>query len=88
MEVYDDSIIKKLTNICTFASNKAVILNGSIRYLPKTNIAYIEPSRLITKDGKYMIFGNNNINCICNKTLHNKLSLKELENNIRRDAIK
>ena len=64
------------------------ISNGGIRYIPKTNIAYIEPSRLIV-DGKcYLIFGSNEINYISETNIYNEFPIKQLEDKIRRDAIK
>jgi len=86
--ILNDNVVRKLKNTCTFASKRFEIGNGSIRYIPKTNIAYIEPSRLIV-DGKfYLIFGSNEINYINETTIYNEFSIKQLEDKIRRDAIK
>ena len=86
--ILNDNVVRKLKNTCTFASKRFEISNGSIRYIPKTNIAYIEPSRLIV-DGKcYLIFGSNEINYISETNIYNKFPIKQLEDKIRRDAIK
>ena len=86
--ILNDNVVRKLKNTCAFASKRFEISNGSIRYIPKTNIAYIEPSRLIV-DGKcYLIFGSNEINYISEANIYNVFPIKQLEDKIRRDAIK
>lgn len=79
----DENIIKKLKNTCTFASKKGKIHLGSIRYIPKTNIAYIEPTSLIVDGKRYLIFGSKHINYISETTIYNELTFKELEEKIK-----
>ena len=48
---------KKIVNMASFNGAKACINNGSIRYIPKTNIAYIEPFRVeIINKSKKILF--------------------------------
>ena len=86
--ILNDNVVRKLKNTCTFALKRFEISIDSIRYIPKTNIAYIELSRLIV-DGKcYLIFGSNEINYISETNIYNEFPIKQLEDKIRWDAIK
>lgn len=77
-----------MKNTCTFASKWFEISTGSTGYIPKNNITHFEPSRLIV-DGKcYLIFGSNAINYISETNIYNKFPIKQIEDKIRRDAIK
>lgn len=87
--VLNNNIKKRLHNICAFASKKGVITGGSVRYIPKTNIAYIEPICLQIDNKTYIIFGKEKINYIGDTTLYNPVSITELEEIInRRDVTK
>ena len=84
----DEVLEKRIKNTLRFLNIKSKIIKGNIIHIPKTNIAYIEPSRLIV-DGKcYLIFGSNEINYISETNIYNEFPIKQLEDKIRRDAIK
>ena len=58
----EESLLNKINNICSFMGKKAIIINGAIRCLDKTNIAYIEPHRCVIDGNLYLLFnGNDNI---------------------------
>jgi len=82
--VLNNNIKKRLNNICTFASKKGVITGGSVRYIPKTNIAYIEPICLQIDNKTYIIFGKEKINYIGDTTLYKNISITELEEIVNR----
>ena len=67
--------------ICDFAKVKPTFINGSIRKIDKTNLAYIEPHRIIIKDITFLIF--NYSNEIFIENLSNKIKLSELENYLK-----
>lgn len=67
--------------ICDFAKVKPTFINGSIRKIDKTNLAHIEPHRIIIKDITFLIF--NYSNEIFIENLSNKIKLSELENYLK-----
>ena len=42
---FEESLKQRLEFICEFAKDNAIFINGSIRKIDKTNIAYVEPHR-------------------------------------------
>ena len=49
----DESLKKKLEFICDFCNTTPTFINGSIRKIDKSNLAYVEPHKVIIKN-----FGN------------------------------
>ena len=80
-EISLEESLKKLEFICDFAKVKPTFINGSIRKIDKTNLAYIEPHRIIIKDITFLIF--NYSNEIFIENLSNKIKLSELENYLK-----
>ncbi len=52
----DDTLKKKDKNILMFLNIKAKLESGNIINIPKTNIAYIEPHKLIINNITYLFF--------------------------------
>ncbi|MEG1506656.1 MAG: hypothetical protein RR478_04060 [Bacilli bacterium] len=78
----DNELRKKILNLASFNGAKACINKGSIRYVPKTNIAYIEPFRVeITNKSKkiFLVFGDKNIIFISESNLRNPFKINEFE---------
>ena len=45
----EESLKKKIEFICSFCNTTPVIENGSLRTIERTNLAYVEPHRIIIK---------------------------------------
>lgn len=80
--VMDESLRKKLEIICDFSKTTMKVINGSIRKLDHTNLAYIEPHRVIIKDITFLVF--NNSNEIFIENLSNKMKITELEKYLKK----
>ena len=77
----EDTLKKKVKNILMFLNIKAKLERGNIINIPKTNIAYIEPHKLVINNITYLFFnecGNVYIN-----TLKEAITFNELENYIK-----
>ena len=48
----------KIEWACTFSNCEPKIKNGNLRMVKKTNIAYVEPHRVIIKNNLYLFFFN------------------------------
>lgn len=77
----EESLKKKIEFICEFGKVQPTIINGSIRKIDKTNLAYIEPHRIIINNITFLAF--NYSNEIFIENLSNKIKLSELENYIK-----
>jgi len=84
--VISEELKKKVTMICKFANAKCEIINGSIRNIKKTNVAYVEPHRLIANGTTYFILDE------CDKVFVNNLKteikMSELGSHIKANALK
>ena len=77
----EESLKKKIEFICDFCNTTPEFINGSIRNIDKTNLAYIEPHRNIINDITFLAF--NYSNEIFIENLSNKIKLSEIENYIK-----
>ena len=77
----DKSLKKKLEFICDFCNTTPTFINGSIRKIDKSNLAYVEPYKVIIKNITFLVF--NYSTDIYIKNLNNKIQLLELENHIK-----
>ena len=64
-----------------FLNIKEKIQKGSIINIPKTNIAYIEPHKLVINDSTYLFF--NECENVYINTLEEFIPFNELENYIK-----
>ena len=76
----DENILGRINNICKFHNLNAKVICGSIRHVECTNIAYIEPHRVIINNILYLFFNNSDKIFINNLT--NSIKLSELEDYI------
>ena len=77
----EESLRKKIEFICDFTNTTPTIINGSIRKIDKTNLAYIEPHRIIINNITFLAF--NYSNEIFIENLSNKIKLSELEDYLK-----
>ena len=48
----------KISWACSFNNIKPEIIEGNLRIIEKTNLAYVEPHRVIIKDKLYLFFND------------------------------
>ena len=78
----EESLKNKIKLICEFAHLKPKFINGNIRKIDKTNLMYVEPSRVIVKDKTLLIF--NYSNEVFVENLSTKLKLSDLEDYLKK----
>ena len=81
----DETLNKKINNLLKFTSIKSKLINGKIIHISKTNLAYIEPHKLIINEITYLFF--NNCENIYINTLEQSISLYELGRHIKANKI-
>ena len=79
-------MVEKYRAIAYFKGTQVQISDGSIRYIPKTNIAYIEPHKLVINNITYLFF--NEYNDIYINTLVNSIPFNDLEAHIKANKTK
>ena len=52
----EESLKKKIEFICSFCNTTPIIENGSLRTIERTNLAYVEPHRIIIKGITFLVF--------------------------------
>lgn len=77
---------KRRKNILKFLNIKSKIIKGNIIHIPKTNIAYIEPHKLVINNITYLFF--NEYNDIYINTLVNSIPFNDLEAHIKANKTK
>lgn len=77
----EEQLNQKIRNILLFLGIKASIENGNIINIDNTNLAYIEPHKLIINNNTYLFF--NECNEVFINTLEKSISITELENYIK-----
>lgn len=82
----DEILEKRIKNILKFLNIKSKIIKGNIIDIPKTNIAYIEPHKLVINNITYLFF--NEYNDIYINTLVNSIPFNDLEANIKANKTK
>ena len=81
----DETLNKRINNLLKFISIKSKLINGNIIHISKTNLAYIEPHKLIINAITYLFF--NNCENVYINTLEQSISLTELERHIKANKI-
>ncbi len=82
----DEVLEKRIKNTLKFLNIKSKIMKGNIIHIPKTNIAYIEPHKIIINNITYLFFnecGNVYIN-----TLEEFIPFNDLEAHIKANKTK
>lgn len=82
----DEMLEKRIKNILKFLNIKSKIIKGNIIHIPKTNIAYIEPHKLVINNTTYLFF--NECNDIYINTLENSIPFNDLEAHIKANKTK
>ena len=82
----DEILEKRIKNIHKFLNIKSKIIKGNIIHIPKTNIAYIEPHKLVINNITYLFF--NEYNDIYINTLVNSIPFNDLEAHIKANKTK
>ena len=77
----DESLKKKIEFICSFCNTTPIIENGSLRTIERTNLAYVEPRRIIIKGITFLAF--NYETSIYVEDLSKRLLIKDLEEYIK-----
>ena len=77
----EETLENKVKNILLFLGIKTTIKKGNIISVDNTNLAYIEPHKLVVNDNTYLIF--NECNDVYINTLEHSIPITELENYIK-----
>ena len=77
----EESLKKKIEFICSFCNTTPIIENGSLRVVERTNLAYVEPHRIIIKGITFLAF--NYETSIYVEDLSKRLLIKDLEEYIK-----
>ena len=77
----EESLESRIKNMLKFLNIKEKIQKGNIISIPKTNLAYIEPHKLIINDVTYLFF--NECENVYINTLEQSIPFNELENYIK-----
>ena len=72
-----EELLSKIEWACTFSKTTPIIINGTIRIIKHTNLAYVEPHRVIIDDKLYLFFNEHDYFYI--NSLKNKYPLKNLK---------
>ena len=81
----DETLNKRINNLLKFVNIKSKLINGNIIHILKTNLAYIEPHKLIINEITYLFF--NNCENVYINTLEQSILLNELERHIKTNKI-
>ena len=77
----EESSKKRIEFICSFCNTTPIIENGSLRTIERTNLAYVEPHRIIIKGITFLAF--NYETSIYVEDLSKRLLIKDLEDYIK-----
>ena len=77
----EESLKKKIEFICSFCNTTPINENGSLRTIERTNLAYVEPHRIIIKGITFLAF--NYETSIYVEDLSKRLLIKDLEEYIK-----
>ena len=77
----EESLKKKIEFICSFCNTTPIIENGGLRTIERTNLAYVEPHRIIIKGITFLAF--NYETSIYVEDLSKRLLIKDLEEYIK-----
>ena len=77
----EETLHKRIKNTLMFLNIKSKLERGNIINIPKTNIAYIEPHKLVINNITYLFF--NECENVYINTLEESITFNELENYIK-----
>ena len=81
----DETLNKRINNLLKFVNIKSKLINGNIIHISRTNLAYIEPHKLIINKITYLFFKN--CENVYINTLEQSILLNELERHIKANKI-
>ena len=77
----EESLEKKIKNTLKFLNIKTKIIKGNIISIKNTNLAYMEPHKLVIGNTTYLFF--NDCENVYINNLENHISLKDLQDYIK-----
>lgn len=77
----EENLEKRIKNTLKFLNIKSKIIKGNIISIKNTNLAYIEPHKLIIGNTTYLFF--NDCENVYINNLENHISLKDLQDYIK-----
>ena len=77
----EESLEKRIKNTLKFLNIKSKIIKGNIISIKNTNLAYIEPHKLVIDNTTYLFF--NECENVYINNLENYISLKDLQDHIK-----
>ena len=77
-----DELKTKIDWSCRFAKHKYEIYEGCLRIVEHTNLAYVEPHKVIIKGITFLVFNYSKILYINN--LSNSIEIRDLEDYIKK----
>ena len=77
----EESLKQRIMIICDFCNTTPIIENGSLRTIERTNLAYVEPHRIIIKGINFLAF--NYETSIYIESLEKKILISDLESYIK-----
>lgn len=77
----DESLKKKLEFICDFCNTTPTFINGSIRKIDKSNLAYVEPHKAVLDNFMFLFF--NYLDQVYVNNLMNEVNINELANYLK-----
>ena len=81
----EENLEKRIKNILMFLNIKSKIIKGNIINISKTNLAYIEPHKLVINDITYLFF--NECENVYINNLEKSIPFNELETHIKANKI-
>ena len=78
----DEELKTRIQFICDFCNTTPTFVNGSIRKIDKSNLAYVEPHKVIINNIMFLVF--NYSNDVYIKNFGNKIKINELEDYLKR----
>lgn len=78
--IMTEELKSRITWACSFNNTEPKIMEGNLRIIERTNLAYVEPHRVIIKDKLYLFF--NNVNYFYVGNLAQKIPISRLSDYI------
>ena len=78
-----EELKRKIEMICRFVCVKYELINGNIKSIKNTNIAYVKPHVLKVKNNDYLIFDN--CDDIFINGYNKKIKFKDFENYLKQN---
>ena len=80
-----EKLKKKIKMLCRFNNLKPIFINGSIRNIKGTNIAYLEPHQVIIENITYLLFEE--CDYVFIENLNKKIRLSEFKEFLKKMSL-